>query len=173
MAVKLKSGPHPLAGALEIRKESQMEKQINMTKQTLLVAGIVEVVVGLLHFVMPFFAYQSKGFSLLQPNEINFVTLVIFAVGIFLVAFGGLTILFSRMMESMIEVLYYYVVIKTVLWAGRLVLELLYPVNLSMFYVDPFTLVVLPGVIIETLTFAVSVFLIKKIMTAKNASAPF
>ncbi|VAW48325.1 hypothetical protein MNBD_GAMMA03-2072 [hydrothermal vent metagenome] len=145
-----------------------MEKQINLTKQILLAAGIIEIAVGLLHFAMPSFAYQTKGFSLLQPNEINFVTLVIFAVGILLVAFGSITILFSRKVESMIEVLYYYVVIKTILWVGRVVLELLYPVNLSMFYVEPFTLVVLPGLIIELLLFVVSVVLIKKIMVAKN-----
>jgi len=145
-----------------------MEKQINLTKKILLAAGIIEIAVGLLHFAMPYFAYQAKGFSLLQPNEINFVTLVIFAVGILLVAFGSITMLFSRNVESMIEVLYYYVVIKTILWIGRVALELLYPVNLSMFYVEPFTLVVLPGLIIELLLFVVSVVLIKKVMVAKN-----
>ncbi|MCU7921030.1 MAG: hypothetical protein KZQ95_22125 [Candidatus Thiodiazotropha sp. (ex Epidulcina cf. delphinae)] len=145
-----------------------MEKQINLTKQILLAAGIIEVAVGLLHFAMPSFAYQAKGFSLLQPDEISFVTLVIFAVGILLVAFGSLTIIFSRKVESIIEVLYYYVVIKTILWVGRVVLELLYPVNLSMFYVERFTLVVLPGLVIELLLFIVSVVLVKKIMDAKN-----
>ena len=145
-----------------------MVKQINLTKQILLVAGIIEIAVGLLHFAMPFFAYQAKGFSLLEPNEINFVTLVVFAVGILLVAFGAITILFSRKLESMVEVLYYYVVIKTILWAGRVILELIYPVNLSMFYVEPFTLAVLPGLIVELLLFVVSVVLIRKIMVAKN-----
>jgi len=145
-----------------------VEKQINLTKNVLLVAGIIEIAVGLLHFAMPSFAYQAKGFSLLQPDEISFVTLVIFAVGILLVAFGSLTILFSRKVESIIEVLYYYVVIKTILWIGRVVLELLYPVNLSMFYVEPFTLIVLPGLLIELLLFIVSVVLVKKIMVAKN-----
>ena len=145
-----------------------MEKQINLTKQILLAAGIIEIAVGLLHFAMPYFAYQTEGFSLLQSSEINFVTLVIFAVGILLVAFGSITILFSRKVESMIEVLYCYVVIKSILWVGRVVLELLYPVNLSMFYIEPFTLVVLPGLIIELLLFVVSVVLIKKVMVAKN-----
>jgi len=139
-----------------------MEKKINITKKILLVAGIIEIAVGLLHFVMPFFAYQAKGFSLLDTNEINFVTLVVFAVGILLVAFGAITILFSRNLESTIEVLYYYIVIKTVLWTGRVVLELIYPVNLNMFYIEPFTLVVLPGLIIELLLFAVSFVLIRK-----------
>jgi len=124
--------------------------------------------VGLLHFAMPYFVYQIKGLSLLQPNEINFVTLVVFAVGILLVAFGSLTILFSRKVESMIEVLYYYVVIKTVLWVGRVALELLYPINLNMFYVEPFTMIVLPGLVIELLLFVVSLVLIKKILVEQN-----
>ncbi|WP_428739060.1 hypothetical protein [Sulfurimonas sp.] len=144
-----------------------MEKQINLTKKILLVAGIIEIVVGLLHFAMPSFAYQSKGFSLLQPDEISFVTLVIFAVGILLVAFGSLTMLLSQKVKSTIEVLYYYVLIQTVLWIGRVVLELLYPVNLRMFYIEPFTLVVLPGLIIELSLFIV---LVKKIMLTKSST---
>lgn len=145
-----------------------MERQIYLTKRILLAAGIMEVMVGLLHFIMPSFVYQSAGFSLLQANEISFVTLLIYAVGILLLAFGSLTILFSIKLESMITAVYYYVIVQAILWIGRVILEVLYPVNLNMFYVDPFTLVVLPAVIIETILFVASVALVRRIMIAKG-----
>lgn len=145
-----------------------MEKQIYLTKKILLAAGIVEIAAGLLHFIMPSSVYQSAGFSLLQPNEINFVTLLIHAVGILLSAFGTLTILFSVKLESMIEPIYYYVIVKAIFWSGRVVLEVVYPVNLNMFNVDPFTLFVLPAVSVETALFIVSAILMRKIVVAKG-----
>ena len=134
-----------------------MDKQISSLSGVLLIAGIIEFAVGLLHFAMPAFAYRSKGFSLLRADEINFVTLLIFAVGILLMAFGWLTIFLSRKVEPLIEFIHIYVLIKIVLWSGRVFLEILYPVNLNMFYVEPFTVVVLPGLIVEWFLFVVSI----------------
>ncbi len=134
-----------------------------MIRKILIAAGIVEISVGLLHFAMPFYAYQSKGLSLLPPNELDFVTLLIFSIGILLTAFGSVTILLARKLASILNIVYYYAVIKTILWAGRVILELLYPVQLSLFHVEPFTLVVLPGLVVELLLFMSSAVLIRKI----------
>ena len=144
-----------------------MAKQFKLLKPILYVAGIIEIAAGLLHFAMPEFAYRSKGFSLLQQGEIDFVTPVVFSVGILLVAFGSLTTLFAMKIESTILLLYYYLVIKTALWTARIVLELLYPVNLNMFNVEPFTTVVLPGLVFELLLFVISLTLARKIVRAK------
>ncbi len=145
-----------------------MEKQLKLLKQILYVAGAIEIAVGLLHFAMPEFAYRAKGFSLLQQSEIDFVTLVIFSVGILLIAFGSLTMLFAKKIESTVELLYYYLMIKTVLWTARVVLELLYPVNLRMFNVEPFTTVVLPGLVVELLLFVISLMLARRIVHLKS-----
>lgn len=144
--------------------EQSVKNKINLAKQLLLIAGVIELAVGLLHFAMPSFAYQTEGFSRLLPSEINFVTLVIFSVGILLAALGSLTIFFSFKLESMTEILFYYVVVKVILWSGRVTLELIYPVELDMFYIDPFTRVVLPGLVIELLLFVTVAFLIRKII---------
>ncbi len=90
------------------------------------------------------------------------MTLLVFVVGILLVAFGSLTLLFSWKTESFLEILYYYLLIKVVLWGARVALELLYPVKLSMFYVEPFTMVVLPGLLFELLLFFVAAILVNK-----------
>ena len=129
-------------------------------KNILVLAGVIEILVGLLHFVMPYFAYQSHGFQMLNTNEINFVTLVIYAVGILLVAFGSVSILLAQYTQSMQKIILYYLIIKSVLWMARVVLELIYPVNLNMFFVEKFTLVILPGLVIETFLFLFAILLL-------------
>ena len=142
-----------------------MNTQIDRLKTVLLVAGVIEIAVGLLHFGMPYFAYQSAGFMGLDSAEINFVTLIIYAVGILLIAFGCVTVLFGRQIKSTLNILTSYLVIKIALWAGRVLLELIYPVELSMFYIDPFTYIVLPGLIFELLLFVFAWILVRRVIT--------
>jgi hypothetical protein len=127
-------------------------------QRLLVVTGIVEVMVGLLHFVMPTFYRRSPGLADLSPAEADFVALVTFAVGILLIAFGALTLGFSRHPTRHLDVLLPYLVVKSVLWAGRLALEIVYPVRLDMFGIDPFTVVVAPGVAVELLLFVVATY---------------
>ncbi len=135
----------------------------NKIKYILRVAGTIEILVGLLHFLMPYFLYQSTGFKELNHIESDFVLLVTYSVGILLIAFGATTILLSSKIKEMKEIVYYYLIIKIILWIARVSLEIIYPVGLNMFYIEPFTLIVLPGLIIELLLFIVSAILLKKI----------
>jgi len=134
----------------------------NMLKNIMIVAGVQEIMVGILHFMMPYFLNQSAGFLQLSSTEMDFVILVTFATGILLVAFGSVTLLLSKVDLSMIKVLYYYLWIKIILWTARVVLELVYPVNLDMFYINPFTLVVFPGLVSELVLFIIAMFLVRK-----------
>ncbi len=142
-----------------------MKKEEKIVKNILFLAGSIEILVGLLHFAMPYYVFQSSGFMPLTGNEADYVMLLIFAVGILLISFGAVTILFASFLSSMAKFLYYYLIIKTVLWTIRVTLEIIYPINLEMFYVKPFTLVVLPGLIFELLLFIIATFLLKKILT--------
>ena len=134
----------------------------NMLKNIMIVAGVQEIMVGILHFMMPYFLNQSAGFLQLSSVEMDFVMLVTFATGILLIAFGSVTLLLSKVDLSMIKVLYYYLWIKIILWTARVVLELVYPVNLDMFYINPFTLVVFPGLVSELVLFIIAMFLVRK-----------
>jgi len=141
-------------------------------RNLLFVAGAIECIAGILHFFMPRFVFQSDGLSQLSDNEIAFVTLFIFAVGILLIAFGCITIVFSLKIRPSFEVLYYYLFFKCVLWFGRVLLEVLYPVKLNLFYIDPVTIVVLPGVVMEFLLFITSFVVVRK-MTKLNKPKRF
>ena len=145
-----------------------MNRRANTIRNILLVAGIIEIVVGLLHFAMPYYAYQSNGFTRLQPAELDFVTLCVFAVGILLLAFGALTTFLAFRVKSATEVVFFYVVIKAIGLSARVVLEFLYPVKIGLFHIEPFTVLAMPGMIILFLLFASSVVLVRKHMTLKG-----
>jgi len=120
-------------------------------KNLLVFAGVVEILVGALHFFMMSSINKSSGFSQLSPIESDFVALVVFCVGILLICFGTMTLYFAR--ENLSKILYYYLAAKSLLWGGRVVLELMYPIGLEMFMITPFTSIVLPGVMVEFLIF--------------------
>jgi hypothetical protein len=128
----------------------------NWIAKMLLFAGLIEVVVGLLHFVIPISTYHSNGLGSLGDDEINFVTASIFAVGILLVAFGALTIEVSRKSELWKGLLLPFFKIKALLWCGRVVLEIIFPVTIPLFYFQRPTTVVMPLLILEASLFVIS-----------------
>jgi len=138
-------------------------RDVSVLKRLLLVAGTIEIAVGLAHFAMPHFANQSDGFVQLRTDESDFFTLVTFAVGILLIAFGCMTLVFAKDPVSTINVLLPYVVIKSALWAARVLLELAYPVTLKLFGVQPFTALASPGLVAVLGIFVVCIFYVKRI----------
>ncbi len=139
------------------------------TRSLLLCAGVIEIAVGALHFAMPSQAYRSRGFANLLPDELGFVSLVILAVGILLLAFGAFTVYLASRAEALDEILFSYSLIQAFLWVGRVILEAAYPVRLRMFSVEPFTLVVMPGLLFELLLFVTAAVLARRAMVRGSA----
>ena len=137
-------------------------------KQILLLAGGIEIFIGLLHFIMPYYIYIIENFRILQKIELDFIILLILAVGILLFAFGLVTIFLAKKATLILDILYYYVIIKIFLWTSRVCLEFIYPVKLSMFYIEPFTIIVLPGLILELILFFIAMVLIRKQLLLQN-----
>jgi hypothetical protein len=146
------------------------ERPERWTRKLLLTAGVVEIAVGALHFAMPSSVYQSRGFASLQPDELGFVTLVTLAVGILLLAFGAFTVFLASRPDAVVEILFGYALIKTFLWAGRVILEIAYPVRLRLFSVEPFTTVVMPGLVFELLLFVAAAVLARRALAAGAAA---
>ena len=141
-----------------------MGKNDNWIKRTLLTAGLMELVAGLSHAIMPHYIYDSEGFSLLQPNEINIITLCVFSVGILLVAFGILTILFAfKPVTSNNKMLFYFAAIKAILWIARITLEFLYPTKIEMFSIEQPTVILIPIFI-----FICCLFISSSVLTLKG-----
>ncbi len=140
-------------------------------KKILAGAGLMEIVFGLSHFAMPYFAYQSKGYSLLNHNEIKFITLCIFSLGIILIAFGILTILLSTKVEAIIKIVFYYTLIKAALWTVRIILGILYPVDISLFFIEQPNIVVFPLLLLAWFLFVFPVIIITLKLKAMSGKA--
>ena len=144
-----------------------MKTTNNKLKNLLLIAGAIEIIIGLIHFIMPYFIYKIKNYELLPQNESDFIILCVLSVGILLIAFGLVTILLTKRLNLIMDIVYIYIIIQIGLWVLRVSFEFIYPLNIDMFYIDPFTSIVLPGLIGELLLFIISFILIKKEMVRK------
>ena len=144
-----------------------MKNTNNKLKNLLLIAGAIEIIIGLIHFIMPYFIYKIKNYELLPQNESDFIILCVLSVGILLIAFGLVTILLTKRLNLIIDIVYIYIIIQIILWVLRVSFEFIYPLNIDMFYIYPFTSIVLPGLIGELLLFIISFILIKKEMVSK------
>jgi len=144
-----------------VKNEKTIHQRKIILKNILLTAGVIEILVGCLHFLMPYFLYQSNGFEQLNSIESDYLLLITYAVGILLVAFGATTLLFAIKIDEFKKILFYYLLIKIILWTARVILEILYPLGLSMFYIEPFTTIVLPGLVLELFLFIVSIILVR------------
>jgi hypothetical protein len=146
-----------------------MKNYDDWIKKILLIAGSIELIAGLSHAVMPHYIYKSVGFSLLQSNEINIITLCVFSVGILLAAFGALTIIFAiKCAADNDKMLFYFVSTKAVLWATRIALEFLYPTKIAMFAIEQPTVILTPIFIFIFCLFILSGILIFRSMNKKT-----
>ena len=137
----------------------EMGKYNRWIKTVLMTAGIIEIFAGLGHFAMPYFVYQSRGFSFLTQNEMNFATLGIFAIGILLIAFGAITISFALNVDASHELQCIYAAVKSILWMARIILEIIYPIKISLFFIEKPTIVIMPLLIAVFLLFVFAVVL--------------
>jgi hypothetical protein len=137
-----------------------MRDRGDVVRRLLLIAGIIEVVAGLAHFAIPSFAYQARGLALLTPDESGLVSAAILSVGILLIAFGALTIRLASK-SSPAEILMFYATLNSILWVARVVVELIYPVRISLFLVARPTVLLLPAFVLESALFLAAAVLLR------------
>lgn len=97
------------------------------------VAGSIVLCIGLAHLAMPTWGYDpavAEAFT--AQSRAHFYDLGTYAIGSFLIALGTLSLAFSRRPSPEAAT---YCVAMTVLWSTRFGLELLFPVDLSLFFV--------------------------------------
>ncbi len=136
-------------------------------RRLVVLTAAVEVAVGLLHFAMPAFFDRADGLHTLVDSEKDFVLLVTFSTGILLMAFGFVGLLLARSVDRYQAALYPYLLTKTCLWAARLGLEILFPVGLDLFWIEPFTMVAMPGMVLEFLLFVVAAVMAKRLVNSR------
>lgn len=98
----------------------------------MLTGGIIIMIIGIGHIFMPTTGYEDTvTFSMAPAIRNHFYYLGTYAICIFLLALGFISIYFSR-----IELSIHTIVISSVLaivWTGRVIFEFIYPVDIKIF----------------------------------------
>lgn len=100
-----------------------------------LIPGALILTIGIAHLFMPSIGYASHDLSAIpEPQRSHFVYLGTYAIGVFLLAMGGLTVYMALQTATKAATVFFGAM--AAVWTGRWVLEFLFPVNLRLFFVD-------------------------------------
>ncbi len=127
--------------------------QRKLASRLMLVGGIAELLVALVHFVWPTQLVQMGEFASLSTNYQNLLVLLCLAVGLCLTVFGALSIYYSQGLAAGEKSAWAYGISQGILWELRAILELGFPVKLPLFFVANPTVFVLPGAFVLGLVF--------------------
>lgn len=121
-----------------------MGKHSKTAKKLLFVAGTIEIIMGVAHFLMPGLIYKSAGFLYLNTVEANVVTLCIFSVGILLIAIGFISIVSDKMYDTSKELALNISIINLLLWSVRIIFEIMMPFKITILSIKNPTIFVMP-----------------------------
>jgi hypothetical protein len=117
--------------------------------------GIVELLIALLHFLMPLAIGQAAEIAGLPVEYRNYVFHATIAVGLCMTVFGLLSIYFSRKMQQQERAVWVFGLSQGGLWTVRILSELALPVKVPLFFLSNPTIVILPTVIVIALLFII------------------
>jgi len=108
---------------------------LSLPRVAIVGAGLMVLAIGIAHFFMPAFGYAGEDLSSVpQVQREHFVYLGTYAIGLFLVSFAILTIMAGKVRPTLQMTV--FLGLMTIVWGGRLVLELLFPVTLPLFFLS-------------------------------------
>jgi ABC-type cobalamin transport system permease subunit len=114
-----------------------------LASKLMFIGGIAELVVALLHFLMPFQLARAGEIVELSHNYRSFVLLATIAIGLCMTVFGALSIYFSNKLLLGEESAWIFGLSQGALWAGRMIFELILPVRIPLFFLtNPTVLIV-------------------------------
>ena len=126
-----------------------------MSKWGLRAGGLVVIMIGLAHFLMPTFGYEPAVPAAMDMRaSAHFFYLGTYAIGGFLIAFGAISLYTSKLADTRTAAL--FAGLMALMWGWRTVLEILYPVDLRLFILERPTVVLLPVLLALTFVYAAS-----------------
>ncbi len=98
-------------------------------------SGLIVLAVGLAHFAMPTLGYAPEVIAAVPEDQRDhFVYLGTYAIGMFLVSFAIMTLLVDPTHTDGLHRI--FLGLMVMVWGTRIVLELIYPVKLSLFFLS-------------------------------------
>ncbi|MBN1571900.1 MAG: hypothetical protein JW984_01750 [Deltaproteobacteria bacterium] len=137
-----------------------MKKQIALI--CMMVGGIVEILIAVLHFVWPYELIRYGEFSFLSPKYQELLILSSIAIALCLFIFGTLSVYFSMRLKTESESAWLYGISQGILWLARAGFELIYPVKLPLYCIENPTTLVFPLALLLGIIFLAPLLIFKK-----------
>jgi hypothetical protein len=123
-------------------------------KIALRIGGLFTLFIGIAHIFMPDLGYEpSVPLSMAPVIRDHFYYLATYAICGFLLTLGIISIYASKI--KYIRVSLFICIVLSVLWIGRTILEIKYPVHVKLFFLDIPTVALLPVIMFIALTYSV------------------
>jgi uncharacterized membrane protein HdeD (DUF308 family) len=133
-----------------------------LASKLMFTGGIVEIIIGILHFVWPFQFNEPGGFADVSSDYGSAVFLCVICIGLCQIVFGALSIYYSKRLLSSERSAWIYGISQGILWQVRTLFELLLPVRIPFFFLSNPTVFVLP------LCFLLGLLFLVPLLTFKN-----
>jgi hypothetical protein len=117
--------------------------------------GVIEIVIGILHFVWPFQFNEPGGFADVSSDYGSAVFLCVICIGLCQIVFGVLSIYYSGKLLNGQRSAWVYGISQGILWEARTGFELLLPVRIPFLFLSNPTVFVLPMCFLLGLLFLV------------------
>lgn len=106
-----------------------------LTNTATRIAGLLVLAIGLAHFLLPTLGYAPADLAAIpEAQREHFVYLGTYSIAFFLLGFAVMTLLADRNDPG--RPMTVFLGLMTVVWFARLALELIYPVELPLFFVE-------------------------------------
>ncbi|MCK9372807.1 MAG: hypothetical protein M0P91_06390 [Sulfuricurvum sp.] len=110
----------------------------------MMIGGLVEIVLGILHFIWPFQLIKTGEYVHLSADYMNLLFLSSLSIGLCLSVFGLLSIYFSKRLLFDERSAWIYGMVQGLIWEVRTLFELLFPVKIPLLFIVNPTIVILP-----------------------------
>lgn len=126
-----------------------------LASNLMLAGGVVELLIALLHFLWPPQLLRTGEYAGLSTDYRNLLVLFCVAVGLCLTVFGALSIYYARALVTGDRTAWIFGVIQGGWWESRAILEVVFPVKITLLIVPNPTVMILPLTIVLGLMFLI------------------
>lgn len=144
--------------------------QKRLASRCMFVGGVLEIIAGLLHFLMPAQATRTADIAALSGDSKDVVFLCIVSIGLCLSVFGCLSIYFSNKLVTGDRSAWVFGISQGVLWMVRTVFELLWPVRVPLFFLSNPTIWLVPLLLMLAMLYLVPLLGFKKELLKRRTS---
>ena len=134
----------------------ETKDNLKLLRLSLQLGGIITMCIGFAHIFMPEFGYAETISSAMKlKTREHFYYLGTYAIAVFLLTLGGLSIYFSKTENTKNAIV--VGLFLAVLWILRAILEIIYPVELPIFLLETPHSALLSVIIFLALSYSIGV----------------